>query len=92
MTKTETQEVLSKYQEVFFTAKWTEHQQMLRREVVESLSFDIFKRHLDTAYSSKWLCLSRGVGPDDLHWSLPTSTILQLKFPSYSCNEWPGDV
>lgn len=51
MTKTETQEVLSKYQEAFFTAKWTEHQQMLPREVVESLSFDIFKRHLDTALS-----------------------------------------
>lgn len=36
--------------------------------------------------------LQTQAGLYNLQSSLPTSTILLLKFPSYSYNEWPGDV
>jgi len=60
----------------FFTVKVTEHWHRLPREVVEFPSLEVLKSHLDMEAGSRWPCLSSGVGPDDLHRSLPTSTSL----------------
>lgn len=40
------------------------------------------------ATGSRWPCLSRGVGPDDLWRSFPTSTILCDSFPNFIPRKW----
>jgi len=58
-----------------FTAGVTEHRHRLPTEDVEPPSSEILKSCLDMVLGS-WLWVSRGVGPDDLQRSLPSSAIL----------------
>ena len=61
----------------FFTVQVTKHWHRLLKEVVEPPSLEIFKSHLDMVLGnpgSRWPCLSRGIGQDDLQRFLPTLT------------------
>ena len=74
--------VLLNIRKHFFTVRVTEHWHRLPREVVKSSSLEILKKHLDTvlAISSRWSCLSRRVGPDDLQRPLLVSIILLVRY------------
>jgi len=61
----------------FFTVRVTKHSHMLPGKAVESPSLEVFNSWLGSVLGSLLgSCLSRGVGPEDLQRSLPTSTLL----------------
>jgi len=62
----------------FFTVRVAEHRHRLPREVVDPHPLR-YSKAIWTQFRatySKWLCWPRGVGPDDLQRSFPTSASL----------------
>ena len=47
------------------------YRNQLLRGVAESPSLETFRTRVDTVLRTRWPCLSRGVGLDDLQRSLP---------------------
>jgi len=76
--QTEMQRFQLKRRKDFFTVRVTEYWNRLPREAVASPSLEILKTHLDAILRNalKVILLGRGVGPDELQRSLPTSAIL----------------
>ena len=74
---TETQEAPSEHKEILFCCEGEKALEQISRR--NWGGFQGYPKAIWTwswATMSKWLCLSRGVGSDDLQRSLPTSTIL----------------